>query len=161
MSDTSPPESPEAGQTHQEHRPPHAAAGPSAQTAITERPMSPRMSIKLEADTGSAKLRADVDRLTPLFVETLDDMERAGLAEHYKVPVRQAMRAYMTIMDGAWEALAEERLTEVVSGPGYQLEVAKLQQWLLERKQRCADAITALQAKTSQRRVHRMRGGAA
>ncbi len=152
MSDTSPTVSPEGGRTHQEHSPPHATtaaapASPPAPMTMAERPMPPRKSIKLEADAGSARLRADVDRLTPLFVETLDDMERAGLTEHYQVPVRQAMRAYMTIMDGAWEALAEERLTEVVGGPGYELEVAKLQQWLLERKQRCAEAITALQAK--------------
>ncbi len=147
MSDTSPTESPEAGRTHQEHSPPAAAATPTAQTAMNERPMPPRKSLKLEADAGSVKLRADVDRLTPLFTGALDDMERAGLTEHYKLPVRQAMRAYMTIMDGAWEALAEERLTEVVNGPGYQLEVAKLAQWLLERRQRCAEAMTAMQAK--------------
>jgi hypothetical protein len=129
---------------------PIASATPDGQPATTmtvERPMPPRKSVGLEVDVGSARLHADVDRLTPLFLETLDDIERAGLAEHYKVPVRQAMRAYMTVMDGAWKALAEERLSEVTSGPGYQLEVTKLQQWLLERKQRSAEALTALQAK--------------
>jgi hypothetical protein len=114
---------------------------------MEERPLPPKKTAGSQVDLGSEKLRADVDRLTPLLLETLDDMERGGLTEHYKVPVRQAMRAYMTVMDGAWEALAEERLSEVVNGPGYQLEIAKLHQWLLERKQRCAEALAALTAK--------------
>ncbi len=147
-----PTEPPDAGQTHQEHRPPHPATdaapvGPSVTMATAERPMPPKKSIAHQNDVGSEKLRADVDRLTPLFVETLDDMERAGLTEHYELPVRQAMRAYMTVMDGAWEALAEEHLNEVVSGPGYHLEITRLHQWLQERKQRCSEALAALQAK--------------
>jgi hypothetical protein len=114
---------------------------------MSERLMPPKKSAELQIDVNSEKLHADVDRLTPLFLETLDDIERAGLTGHYETPVRQAMRAYMTVMDGAWEALAEERLTEVVNGPGYQLEITKLHQWLQERKQRCAEALAALQAK--------------
>lgn len=152
MSATVPTEPPEPERTHQEPGPSHPGAGaahsnPSASAVMAERPMPPKKSAGQEADAGSQRLRADVDRLTPLFLETLDDIERAGLTEHYEVPVRQAMRAYMTVMDGAWEALAEERLSAVVSGPGYQLEVTKLHQWLLERKQRCAEALAALQAK--------------
>lgn len=153
MTDRFPPDSSDAGHTQQEHTPlpqPVASAAlvsQMAKTATAERAMPPKKTSGQEADVGSTKLRADVDRLTPLFLETLDDIERAGLAEHYKVPVRQAMRAYMTVMDGAWEALAEERLSEVTTGPGYQLEVTRLHQWLLERKQRCAEALAALQAK--------------
>ena len=152
MADTFPSESPEAGRTHQEHRPPHpgaefVVASQPAKATMAELPLPPKKTAGDVADVGSTQLRADVDRLTPLFLETLDDIERAGLTDHYKMPVRQAMRAYMTVMDGAWEALAEERLSEVVSGPGYQLEIAKLEQWLQERKQRCADALAALQMK--------------
>jgi hypothetical protein len=152
VSDTLPTESPDAGRTHQEHGPAHPVAGavPANQpvkTAMAERPLPPKKTAGQETDRGSQRLRADVDRLTPLFVETLHDIEQAGLTEHYQMPLRQAMRAYMTVMDGAWEALAEERLSEVVSGPGYQLEVAKLHQWLLDRKQRCAEALAALRAK--------------
>lgn len=97
-------------------------------------------------DASSQKLRNDVDRVTDLFEATLEDIERAGLTEHYAKPVREAMRAYMTIMDGAWEALAEERLTEVMESPGYHHEIAKLVQWLGERRQRCAETISAHQA---------------
>lgn len=152
MSAAYPAESPDEGQIHKGHSPPHPAPTPvpegtSVTTAMEERPLPPKKTAGSQVDLGSEKLRADVDRLTPLLLETLDDMERGGLTEHYKVPVRQAMRAYMTVMDGAWEALAEERLSEVVNGPGYQLEIAKLHQWLLERKQRCAEALAALTAK--------------
>src|SRR5690242_15880743 len=110
VSATVPTEPPEPGRTHQEHLPAHPGVGaahssPSVAAAMAERLMPPKKSAKTEADTGSEKLRADVDRLTPLFLETLDDIERAGLTAHYEVPVRQAMRAYMTVMDGAWEAL--------------------------------------------------------
>src|SRR5579885_1455919 len=152
MSDTLPGESPDVGHPRQEHKPSDSAsdavpASKSARTAMADRLMPPKKTAEQGNGAGSERLHADVDRLTPLFIETLDDIERAGLTEHYKTPVRQAMRAYMTIMDGAWEALAEERLTEVVNGPGYQLEIAKLNQWLLERKQRCAEALAALQQK--------------
>ncbi len=152
MSDTLPGESPDVGHPRQEHKPSDSAsdavpASKSARTAMADRLMPPKKTAEQGNGAGSERLHADVDRLTPLFIETLDDIERAGLTEHYKTPVRQAMRAYMTIMDGAWEALAEERLTEVVNGPGYQLELAKLRQWLLERKERCAEAMAALQAK--------------
>lgn len=152
MSDTLPAEFPDVGHPHQEHKPSDSAtdavpASKSVRTAMADRLMPPQKTAEQGSNAGSEKLHADVDRLTPLFIETLDDIERAGLTEHYKMPVRQAMRAYMTIMDGAWEALAEERLTEVVDGPGYQLEVAKLRQWLLERKERCAETMATLQAR--------------
>ena len=116
-------------------------------TAVADQLMPPGKPSGQRADSGSEKLRRDVDRLTPLLLEMLDDIERAGLTEHYEMPVRQSMRAYMTVMDGAWEALAEERLNAVVNGPGYQLEITKLSQWLLERKERCAGAMAALQEK--------------
>ncbi len=152
MSTTPSAESSGPGSSHQEQRPPPTraesdSAGPSAPPALRERSMLPEKHSARKVDAGSERLRQDVDCLTPLFLEVLDEMERAGLTEHYAVPVRQAMRAYMTIMDGAWEALATERLSQVVNEPGYQHEIAKLQQWLLERKQRCAEAIAALQAK--------------
>ena len=121
--------------------------GASIATAMAERPIPPKKAEGQRGDSGSEKLRADVDTLTPLFLETIDAMERAGLTDHYEMPLRQAMRAYMTVMDGAWEALAEERLSEVVDGPGYQLEIAKLTQWLLERQKRCAETMADLRAK--------------
>ncbi len=124
-----------------------APAGASVATAMAERPLPPKKAEGQRGDQGSEKLRADVDTLTPLFLETIDAMERAGLTDHYETPLRQAMRAYMTVMDGAWEALAQERLSEVVNGSGYQLEVAKLTQWLLDRQKRCAEALADLSAK--------------
>lgn len=146
------PAEPEPRSTHHEHDSPHtlaelAAGSSSAPAAVMKRPMSQMLRLEKGGDEGSEKLRKDVDLLTPLFLEVLDDIERAGLTDHYALPVRQSMRAYMTIMDGAWEALGEERLSDVVNEPGYQLEIAKLHQWLLERKKRCADAIAALHAK--------------
>src|SRR5579885_1842886 len=124
-----------------------AAGSPSAPAAVAKRPTPPMMRLEKHGDEGSERLRKDVDLLTPLFLEVLDDIERAGLTAHYDLPVRQSMRAYMTIMDGAWEALGEERLSAEVNEAGYQLEIAKLHQWLLDRKKRCAEAIAALQAK--------------
>ncbi len=152
MSDHFPADSPDARLPHHQHSPTLSqtdteSAGSTPPPAMMKRPMSPRASLALLNDAASERLRKDVDHLTPLFLETLDDIERAGLTERYEVPVRQSMRAYMTVMDGAWEALAEERLSEVINGPGYQLEIAKLNQWLLERKQRCAEALAALQQK--------------
>jgi hypothetical protein len=115
----------------------------AASQAVPERPLPSGMLTRELEDASSQKLRNDVDRVTELFEATLEDIERAGLTEHYAKPVREAMRAYMTIMDGAWEALAEERLTEVIDGPGYQHEIEKLTQWLKERRQRCAETMNA------------------
>ena len=146
------PAEPEPRPAHHQHDSPPTLAeqtpGSSlAPAAIAKRPVPPVMRLEKRGDEGSEKLRKDVDLLTPLFLEVLDDIERAGLTDHYALPVRQSMRAYMTIMDGAWEALGEERLSEVVSESGYQLEITKLHQWLLDRKKRCAEAMAALQAK--------------
>ncbi len=146
------PTGPETRLPHHEQAPPQtlaevAVAGSSVPPALFERPLAPTMPFDKRADAASAKMRKDIDLLAPLFLETLDEIERAGLTEHYAMPVRQSVRAYMTIMDGAWEALAEERLSEVINGPGYQSEIAKLHQWLLDRKKRCAEAIAALKAK--------------
>jgi hypothetical protein len=149
---TSTPAEPEPKPAHHKREAPEtleelAAGSSSSPAAVVKRPAPPMMRLEKHGDEGSEKLRKDVDLLTPLFLEVLDDIERAGLTDHYDLPVRQSMRAYMTIMDGAWEALGEERLSAVVSEAGYQLEIAKLHQWLLERKKRCAEAIAALQAK--------------
>jgi hypothetical protein len=124
-----------------------AVARSPVSPALMVRPMPPTMPFDKRADAASEKMRKDIDLLAPLFLETLDDIERAGLTEHYAMPVRQSVRAYMTIMDGAWEALAEERLSEVINGSGYEAEVTKLHHWLLDRKKRCAEAIAALKAK--------------
>jgi hypothetical protein len=142
---------PEAGQPHPGAAGSHPLPGAGAATeaallAVPERPLSSGMLTRELEDASSQKLRNDVDRVTRLFKETLEDIERAGLTEHYAKPVREAMRAYMTIMDGAWEALAEERLTEVIEGPGYQHEITKLVFWLQERRQRCAETISAHEA---------------
>ncbi len=142
---------PDAGQPHSRTAEPHPLTGAGVATELAlpivpERPLSSGMLTRELEDASSQKLRNDVDRVTQLFEETLEDIERAGLTEHYAKPVREAMRAYMTIMDGAWEALAEERLTDVIEGPGYQHEIAKLTQWLKERRQRCAETISAHQA---------------
>ncbi|HEU5200703.1 MAG TPA: hypothetical protein VFU32_13775 [Ktedonobacterales bacterium] len=146
------PAEPEPNPAHHKRETPEtleelAAGGSSAPAAIVKHPAPPMKRLEKHGDEGSERLHKDVDLLTPLFLEVLDDIERAGLTAHYDLPVRQSMRAYMTIMDGAWEALGEERLSAVVNETGYQLEIAKLHQWLLERKKRCAEAIAALQAK--------------